>query len=53
MNAATQKMSQGARVQHEAGEQTAWTVNEMLASIKGVAEIAAEMSHAAARRRHR
>jgi methyl-accepting chemotaxis protein len=48
MNAATQKMSQGARVQHEAGEQTAMTVNEMLASIKGVAEIAAEMSHAAA-----
>lgn len=48
MNAATQKMSRGARVQHEAGEQTASIVNEMLASIKGVAENAAEMSAAAA-----
>ncbi len=48
MNEATQKMSRGARVQHEAGEQTAMTVNEMLASIKGVAENAAEMSSAAA-----
>ncbi|MDH4161882.1 MAG: methyl-accepting chemotaxis protein [Nitrospirota bacterium] len=47
MNAATQKMSRGARVQHEAGEETAQTVNEMLASIKGVAENAAEMSAAA------
>jgi methyl-accepting chemotaxis protein len=47
MNTATQKMSQGARVQHEAGEQTAMTVGEMIASIKGVAENAAEMSQAA------
>ena len=48
MNASTQKMSRGARIQHEAGEQTAMTVNEMLASIKGVAENAGEMSAAAA-----
>ncbi|MHB8846532.1 MAG: methyl-accepting chemotaxis protein [Nitrospirota bacterium] len=48
MNAATQKMSQGARVQHEAGEQTAMTVEEMTASIRGVAENAAEMSQTAA-----
>jgi methyl-accepting chemotaxis protein len=48
MNEATQKMSRGARVQHEASEQTAMTVNEMLASIKGVADNAAEMSQAAA-----
>lgn len=48
MNEGTQKMSRGARVQHEAGEQTAMTVNEMLASIKGVADNAAEMSAAAA-----
>ncbi len=48
MNAAVQKMSKGARVQHEAGEQTAQTVNEMLASIRGVAENASEMSIAAA-----
>ncbi len=48
MNEATQKMSRGARVQHEAGEQTATTVNEMLASIRSVAENAAEMSTAAA-----
>jgi methyl-accepting chemotaxis protein len=48
MNDATQKMSRGARVQHEAGEQTAMTVNEMLASIKGVADNASEMSAAAA-----
>lgn len=47
MNTATQKMSQGARVQLEAGEQTAMTVGEMIASIKGVAENAAEMSQAA------
>ncbi len=44
MNEATKKMSRGARVQHEAGEQTAATVNEMLASIRSVAENAAEMS---------
>lgn len=48
MNQAIQKMSRGARVQHEAGEQTASTVNEMLASIKSVAENAGEMSSAAA-----
>ena len=48
MNEAVQKMSRGARVQHEAGEQTAMTVNELLASIKGVADSAAEMSAAAA-----
>jgi methyl-accepting chemotaxis protein len=48
LNAAAQKMSKGARIQHEAGEQTAMTVNEMLISIKGVAENAAEMSAAAA-----
>ncbi len=48
MNASTQKMSQGARVQQESGEQTAMTVNEMLMSIKGVAENAEEMSQAAA-----
>lgn len=46
MKASIQKMSRGARVQHEAGEETAQTVNEMLASIKGVAENAAEMSTA-------
>ncbi len=43
---ATQKMSQGARVQQEATEQTATTVSEMSASIKGVAENAEEMSQA-------
>ncbi len=47
MNEATQKMSRGARVQHEAGEQTATTVNQMLASIRSVAENAAEMSTSA------
>jgi len=44
MAGATVKMSQGARVQQEAAEQTAMTVHEMVASIKGVAENAAEMS---------
>jgi len=47
MGGATLKMSQGARVQQEATEQTAMTVSEMSASIKGVAENAGEMSHAA------
>jgi methyl-accepting chemotaxis protein len=47
MTGATIKMSQGARVQQEATEQTATTVSEMTASIKGVAENAEEMSHAA------
>jgi len=47
MAGATVKMSQGARVQQESAEQTATTVNEMVASIKGVAENAGEMSLAA------
>jgi methyl-accepting chemotaxis protein len=47
MGNATLKMSQGARVQQEATEQTAMTVSEMTASIKGVAENAEEMSLAA------
>ncbi len=47
MGNATLKMSQGARVQQEATEQTAMTVSEMTASIKGVAENAEEMSRAA------
>ncbi len=47
MTGATLKMSQGARVQQEATEQTAMTVSEMSASIKGVAENAEEMSRAA------
>jgi len=46
MGRSTLKMSEGARVQQEATEQTAMTVNEMVASIKGVAENAGEMSHA-------
>jgi methyl-accepting chemotaxis protein len=47
MSGATLKMSQGARVQQESTEQTAMTVSEMTASIKGVAENAEEMSQAA------
>jgi methyl-accepting chemotaxis protein len=47
MNNAALKMSQGAKVQQEATEQTAMVVNEMLASIKGVDENAKDMSHAA------
>ncbi|HSQ78056.1 MAG TPA: methyl-accepting chemotaxis protein [Nitrospirota bacterium] len=47
MGNATLKMSQGARVQQEATEQTAMTVSEMTASIKGVAENAEDMSQAA------
>lgn len=44
MSSAAGKMSQGARVQQEATEQTAMTVSEMTASIRGVAENAADMS---------
>ncbi len=47
MGNATHRMSQGARVQQEATEQTAMTVSEMIASIKGVAQNADEMSHSA------
>jgi methyl-accepting chemotaxis protein len=47
MTGATQKMSQGARVQQESAEQTVMTVSEMTASIKGVAENAEDMSQAA------
>jgi methyl-accepting chemotaxis protein len=47
MNNAALKMSQGAKVQQEATEQTAMVVNEMLASIKGVDENARDMSQAA------
>jgi methyl-accepting chemotaxis protein len=46
MSGATLKMSEGARVQQEAAEHSAMTVNEMVASIKGVAENANEMSQA-------
>ncbi len=47
MTSATYKMGEGAKVQQEATEQTAMIVNEMTASIKGVAENAGEMSQAA------
>jgi methyl-accepting chemotaxis protein len=47
MGGAVRKMSQGARVQQEATDHTAAVVNEMVASIKGVAENAGEMSDAA------
>ncbi len=47
MTGAVFKMSQGARVQQEATEQTVMTVSEMSASIKGVAENAEDMSTAA------
>lgn len=47
MTDATVKMSQGARVQQEATEQTAMIVNEMVASNKGIAENSEEMSQAA------
>jgi len=47
MASATLKMSQGARVQQEATEQTAMVVNEMVATNKGVAENAEETSQAA------
>jgi methyl-accepting chemotaxis protein len=47
MTTATLKMSEGAKIQQEATEQTAMIVNELTASIKGVAENAGEMSQAA------
>ena len=47
MSSAAGKMSQGARVQQEATEQTAMTVAEMTASIQSVSENAGEMSRAA------
>lgn len=46
MNRSTIKMSQGARVQQEAAEQTASTVNELVASNKGISENAEAMSRA-------
>ncbi len=47
MSRATAKMSQGSRIQQEATEQTAMVVNEMVASIRGVAENTSDMSRAA------
>ena len=47
MGGAVRKMSHGARVQQEATDHTATVVNEMVASIKGVAENAGAMSDAA------
>ncbi len=47
VSSATQKMSGGARVQQEATEQTAMTVEEMAASIRGVADNAEVMSNSA------
>lgn len=47
MSSAAGRMSQGARVQQEATEQTAMTVTEMTASIQSVSENAGEMSRAA------
>ena len=47
MSGATAKMSQGSRVQQEATEQTAMVVNEMVASIRGVADNASDMSRVA------
>lgn len=47
INAATQKMSRGARVQQESAEQAAMTVEEMGASIRGVAENAESLSKSA------
>jgi len=47
MNSAATKMSQGSRIQQEATEQTAMVVNEMVASIRGVADNATDMSRAA------
>jgi len=48
LTGAAQKMTLGARGQQEATEQTAMTVNEMVASISGVAEHAGDMSQSAA-----
>lgn len=47
MSSAAAKMSQGSRVQQEATEQTAMVVNEMVASIRGVADNTSDMSRAA------
>jgi methyl-accepting chemotaxis protein len=47
MGGATERMSKGSRVQQEAAEQTAMVVNEMVASIRGVADIAGDMSRVA------
>jgi len=47
MSGATAKMSRGSRVQQEATEQTAMVVNEMVASIRGVADNTSDMSRAA------
>ena len=47
MSGAAAKMSQGSRIQQEATEQTAMVVNEMVASIRGVAENTSDMSRAA------
>jgi methyl-accepting chemotaxis protein/tetrahydromethanopterin S-methyltransferase subunit F len=47
MSGATVKMSQGSRIQQEATEQTAMVVNEMVASIRGVADNTSDMSRAA------
>jgi len=48
MSGSALKMGSGARDQQNATEQTAMTVHEMVVSIGGVAESAAEMSEAAA-----
>ncbi len=47
ISTATQKTSQGARVQQESAEQAAMTVEEMSASIRGVAESAESLSKSA------
>jgi methyl-accepting chemotaxis protein len=47
LGGSARKMSDGARIQQEAAEQTAMVVNEMVASIKGVAENAETMSQTA------
>jgi methyl-accepting chemotaxis protein len=47
MSGAAVKMSEGARVQQVSAEQTAMIVNELVASNKGVAENAGEMSRSA------
>ncbi len=44
ISGASAKMSKGSRVQQEATEQTAMVVNEMVASIRGVADNASDMS---------
>lgn len=47
INTTTQKISRGARVQQEATEQTVMTVEEMAASIRGVADNAEVLSNSA------